>query len=292
MKKPNFFIIGAPKCGTSALAHWLAQHPDVFFSPIKEPHFFNTDSLTRTETLSRYESLFSSASPECQAVGEGSTRYLYSRAAVPNILEYSPSARFIVCLRNPLEMAPALHGERLSQGCETEASFDTAWRLQPKRAQGRCVPATVASDPSMVLYGEFCQLGQQLQRLYSIVPKERTHTVLLDDIRTTPDVEYDRILEFLGLSKEQDVDFAPVNTSKRTKSAALAVAAYRLASIKRRTGIKKSFGIAEALRALNISRGAREAIGAELDEELRKYFEPDIELLSRLIGRDLSVWLT
>lgn len=43
MIKPNFFIVGAPKCGTTSLAHWLAGHPQVFMSPVKEPHFFNTD---------------------------------------------------------------------------------------------------------------------------------------------------------------------------------------------------------------------------------------------------------
>ena len=113
MKKPNFFIIGAPKCGTTSLANWLAEHPRVFFSDTKEPHFFCTDGYTGVKTLKQYEKLFEDAKPHHLAVGEGSTHYLFSKVAVPNILVYNPDARFIVCLRNPVDMAPSLHSERL-----------------------------------------------------------------------------------------------------------------------------------------------------------------------------------
>jgi len=87
MKKPNFFILGAPKCGTTSLAMWLSEHPNIFMCPIKEPHYFNTDGLQRIKTLEQYESLFTDAKPEHVAVGEASTHYLYSKEAVPRILE-------------------------------------------------------------------------------------------------------------------------------------------------------------------------------------------------------------
>lgn len=291
MKKPNFFIIGAPKCGTTALAYWLSQHPDVFFSPRKEPHFFNTDGLTGTKSLTEYETLFINAPSDCSAVGEGSTNYLYSRTAIPNILEYAPDARFIVCLRNPLEMAPALHGERLSQGRETETRFQYAWRLQHQRSQGLRIPATVAAEPYRLLYGDQCRLGKHLQRVYSMVAQERVHTMLLDDIRTAPEAEYKRVLTFLGLSKDQIVDFLPVNTATRTKSAAIARAVRRLATVKKKTGIKASFSIARTLKSINTSSRPRKPFTKELYEELKQYFESDIHALSSLLDRDLTVWL-
>lgn len=99
MKEPNFFIIGAPKCGTTSLAHWLAQHPEVFMSPVKEPHYFSTDfPLTSWRDPDDYHSLFEGADTHHKAVGEASVWYLRSREAVPQIEAHYPGARYIVML--------------------------------------------------------------------------------------------------------------------------------------------------------------------------------------------------
>jgi hypothetical protein len=58
LRKPNFFILGAPKCGTTSLAEWLGTHPNIFLSAVKEPHFFNTDDRRGVMTLATYEDLF------------------------------------------------------------------------------------------------------------------------------------------------------------------------------------------------------------------------------------------
>src|SRR4030042_1778226 len=93
MKKPDFFIIGAPKGGTTSLAAWLADHPQVYMSSAKEPHFFNTDEPHHlSRSLSKYESLFEGAGIEHRAVGEASTGYLLSQVAVSNILNYNADA--------------------------------------------------------------------------------------------------------------------------------------------------------------------------------------------------------
>ena len=86
MKKPNFFIIGAPKCGTTSLASWVSEHPSVYMSPLKEPDYFHANE--KIGSLKEYEQLFEGAGPEHITVGEASVRYLYSQVAVPNILNY------------------------------------------------------------------------------------------------------------------------------------------------------------------------------------------------------------
>jgi hypothetical protein len=114
LRKPNFFIIGASKCGTTSLCRWLSEHPNVFICPEKEPHFFNTDDVQRgTSTLGKYEALFAGVKKEHTAIGEASVWYLSSSAAVPNILAYQPDTKFIVMVRSPLQMAPALHAQVL-----------------------------------------------------------------------------------------------------------------------------------------------------------------------------------
>ena len=99
-------------------------------APDKEPHFFNTDDLRRGVTsLEQYEALFRHAREEHKAIGEASVWYLCSAVAVHNILQYQPASRFIVMVRNPIEMAPALHGEMLLAGLENAQDFCEAWFL-------------------------------------------------------------------------------------------------------------------------------------------------------------------
>ncbi|MCB5943633.1 sulfotransferase [Acidocella sp. KAb 2-4] len=113
-RKPNFFIIGAPKCGTTSWASWLAEHPQVYFSPLKEPHFFNSDVEYKARpTPKQYETLFRPATAKHQAVGEGSTSYLASRVAVPGVEAHTGGrAKYIVCLRTPVEIAPSSYAQQ------------------------------------------------------------------------------------------------------------------------------------------------------------------------------------
>lgn len=291
MKQPNFFILGAPKCGTTALAQWLAAHPQVYFSPRKEPHFFNVEGLRAVHTLVEYEALFADAGDDHRAVGEGSTHYLYSREAVPRILEYAPEARFIVCLRNPVEMAPALHGERVSQGRENIGDFERAWRSQAERARGRRIPTTLREDPERLQYGRYCRLGEQLERLFGLAATDRVLPVLLDDVRSDPRAVYTGVLRFLALDDDGREDFGVANAAKRTRWPRMAVVARRLASMKRSLGFEGSLGLGGAVRRLNVQRRDRQALSPALREELAAYFAEDVGRLSALLNRDLSHWV-
>ena len=102
--KPTFFVIGAAKAGTTTFCHLLGQHPEIFFSPKKELHFFSFDE-TYARGIDWYESNFEGAR-ETQQIGEGSTTYTASSAfpdAARRLAEYAPNARLIYLVRNPLE---------------------------------------------------------------------------------------------------------------------------------------------------------------------------------------------
>src|SRR5216683_1662449 len=159
MKKPNFFIVGGPKCGTTSLANYLREHPRIFFPAAKEPHFFNTDMTFRNvRSEAQYEACFRDAGQQHAAIGEGSVFYLYSDVAIPNIIAEIPDARFIAMVRNPLEMASSLHTQLRYNGDENVADFGAAWRLQPERAAGNALPR-FCRDASILLYGKVCSLG-------------------------------------------------------------------------------------------------------------------------------------
>lgn len=290
MKRPNFFIIGAPKCGTTSLARWLGAHPHIYLSPIKEPNFFNSEGPNSVTSLAEYEALFADANEAHLVVGEASTHYLFSHSAVPRILDYAPNARFIVCVRNPVEMAPALHAERVWQRKETVADFAHAWRLQAARREGRHIPLTAQAHPHVLQYGDYCRLGAQLERLYTLVPRERVCVVVLDDMARNPRDVYQRVLAFLGVPDDGRVSFPVYNQRKQVRSVALNMLIHTLGKARRKLGITRSLGVGRLGVRLNRAP-ARKDLPPALRAELCAYFHDDILLLQQLLARDLSHWL-
>lgn len=293
-RRPNFFILGAPKCGTTSLASWLAQHPNVYVSPIKEPHFFNRDGMVLTNTLDEYEALFAGVTAQQNAIGEASTHYLYSHQAVPGILAYNPAARFIVCVRNPIDMAPSLHSERVWQGVETERDFEKAWRLQPLRKQGRFIPATIRADPERLQYGAYCCLGEQVNRLYSLVSPERVLVLILDDLAVQPQCEYEKVLRFLGVPVGVFTpEFTVQNQRKTVRWPFLSFTFRYLSQLRRALGFRKPINLYGTLQSLtNTALPEKIPLSREMKVELKAYFEQDIRLLGRVLNRDFSSWLS
>ena len=108
--KPNFFIIGAPKCGTTSLHNYLKSHSQITMSNPKEPHYFSEDiNNGGIRNKEKYADCFSHGKRNAIAIGESSTLYLYSRVAVQNIYNYNKDVKFITMIRNPIEIARSFH---------------------------------------------------------------------------------------------------------------------------------------------------------------------------------------
>lgn len=293
-KKPNLFIIGAPKCGTTSMIHYVGQHPEVFVSPVKEPHFFNTDSGHRFYfSEDNYLELFGSATAEHKYRCEGSVWYLYSKEAIDNILKFNSKAKFIIMLRSPVEMFFSLHQELLFGGSEDIKSAVEAWNLQEQRKSGNNIPFG-CKDPSFLQYGQSCKLGQQVQSLQDKVSRENITYVLLDDLKTNPNKAYRHILKFLNINEKVLESYEIVNIKKVRKSYALSKFFIWFTKLKSRLGIKGGFGIATAINKHNVSYNISisEKEKNLLISELKKYFDDDICLLEGLINRDLTYWKT
>lgn len=289
MKKPNFFIIGAPKCGTTSLAAWLAQHPAVFMSEPKELDFFNTDvRQAYRDSLQRYESFFHDANETHVAVGEASTGYLRSRVAIRSIIEYSPSARFIVCVRNPVEMAVSWHGQAVFEAWETEKDFETAWKLQDMRRDGRRIPRR-CYEPSNLFYGEVCKLGEQIERLLQQLSRDKLLVLTVDELRSNPGAVYDRILRFLNLPNDNRTEFPTLNVA-RTVPTWLSVVTRRVSDLKRKFGVQVGFGVVNGLNR-RLARRQKTSISDAMRKELVEYFRDDVRRLERLLDQDFSHWL-
>src|SRR5687767_13894655 len=110
--KPNFFIVGAPRCGTTSLTRWLANHQDVYMPAIKVPFHFGTDldmiPKRKFRTLEAYLALYEGATTQLW-LGDSTPLYLYSELAAREIRNFDPEARIIIMLRNPVDMMHSMH---------------------------------------------------------------------------------------------------------------------------------------------------------------------------------------
>ncbi len=294
MTFPNFFIIGAAKCGTTSLAAWLGDHRDIFLCQPKEPNYFAPDvtSDRSAQTPEAYERLFQGADG-AKCVGEASTTYIRSAVAVPSILAAQPDARFIVCLRNPVDMAPSVHGQLIRSGRETIRDFETAW-CRSCDGSGEVSDASGHSPKSKHDYKAMCALGTQVKAVLDHVPRERVHFIFLEDMSREPGATYRTALAFLGLDDDGRTDFSVHNTRAVPRSVLVASVISLGTRIKKRLGVSGLGGFGRAVNRLN-ERGVtkdEKTLSPELKTSLQQTFGPEIQALSRLTGRDLSHWMT
>lgn len=294
---PSFFIVGAPKCGTTALYSYLREHPDIFLPDLKEPHYFSTDlpGLRVTTDMNAYCALFRDV-PRGKMIGDASASYLHSRDAIAAILAVVPKARMVVMLRDPVEMAAALHAELLFNLTENIEDFHKAWNLQDTRARGTHLPRH-CREPQMLRYRRVCALGDHLERLQHQVPEEQRLVLLLDDLREKPGAVYRRVLAFLGLPDDGRENFPRENPNKAVRSR---YAAALHGSLPKRLGPlyrpAKAIGNALGIRLStfiarhNVEARPRSPLDPVLRNKLAAEFAPQVATLSRLLGRDLSHW--
>jgi hypothetical protein len=294
--RPNFFIVGAPKCGTTALYAYLRQHPDVFMPDTKEPNFFGTDLERRRSqrlTEDQYLSLFEPAG-DAKRIGEASVRYLYSRTAAREIAEFAPGALAIIMLRDPVEVMYSMHAELVFSGAEDLEDFAEALAAEDDRRAGLRIPPG-ANKPSALFYRDTARFAQQVERYFDVFGRERVHAIVYDDFHADPLDAYRGTLRFLTL----DDSFAPrmdvVNPSKRPRSRLVQRLIQRPPGLVR--GLVRAALPAQrrkrmyrAAKTLNARAQPRQPMDPELRRRLREEFAPEVDHLGTLLGRDLSAW--
>lgn len=290
-KKPNFFILGAPKCGTTSIADWLRGHPRVFMSNPKEPHFFNTDSRHHAVfSLAQYEDIFKLAGPDTIAIGEASVWYLVSEAAVDNILAYQPEARFIVCLRNPIEAAVSLHDQKVFSGDENIFSFRDAWDAQLDRRAGKLALPDTCMDVNQLMYGGACLFGKQCQKLLRKIERDKLLIILMDDILKDPRAVYLNVLRHVGVKDDGKAIFTRSNPSKERKLLWVRKLLRYVTMFKNRFGMISGTGLGRLVNKWNTVERRRDPLDGETRKLLVDYFSNDIDLLESLLERDLQEW--
>ena len=288
--KPNFFILGAPKSGTTSLYAYLSDHPEIVMSNPKEPHYFSTDIENGgIKSLDEYLACFDSLTESAKAIGDASTLYLYSKVAVREILKFNKNARFIVMLRDPSEIALSFHQVALRVFGETEMEFNRAWDLQEERAKGINVPDG-CPDPQLFAYGKIAKLGFQVERLLSLVDPDAVHFVFFHDFKESTEQEFLNVLRFLGLDSSFDTKYDVHNPTRRIKYPRITQLVNRAIGIKKKVGIETEFGFAKKIHRANIEEKPLEQLNPEVYKKMTNFYDKDLKLLSSLVEKDLSAW--
>ena len=298
-RRPDFFIVGAPKSGTTALYTYLGRHPDIYLPARKELRFFGTDLDIRDRvplSMEEYLAHFAGAA-DARRVGTAYVWYLYSRSAAAEIAEFAPDASILVMLRNPVEMVHALHGEHLTNGNEDIADFTAALDAEPARARGAALPPH-AHLPQGLLYSTVPRYAEQLERYFDRFGRDRVHVTIFEEFVADPVGGYRSVLAFLGLPDDRPLeaaDFEVVNASRRLRSERVRHLLARPPEFPRRLisrtvprPIRRNVH-AWAKRA-NVRPASRPPMPSDTRRRLDALFEPEVQLLEALLGREIESW--
>jgi hypothetical protein len=293
---PEFFIVGNPKSGTTALYEMLESHPQIYMPPLGT-QFFALDQNRNPETLEEYLRLFDAAKPG-QRVGEMSRGYLWSRTAAEGIAALAPDARIIAILREPASFLRSLHLELLQDHVETEKDLARAIELEAERQEGQD-----STDQRGLRYSpERVDYLEQLQRYRAYFPAEHVLVLIYEEFRADNEGTVKKVLRFLDVDDTVAIQAQDANPTVLVRSTRLYEMVRSVYMGQGRVG-----GAAHgAVKAIVPRRVRRDALGSmrrhvlysqpsppdeELMLELRRRSKAEVEALSEYLGRDLvKLW--
>jgi hypothetical protein len=301
---PDFFIVGHPKCGTTALYEMLRRHPHIHM-PVKEPWFFASDQTTELadglpRSLEDYLSLFDAVAPG-QRIGEATPSYLRSRTAASRIADLQPRARIIALLREPAGFLRSFHLQSVQAHVETEKDLRKALALEAVRREGKRIPRNCLR-PQALLYSEHVHYVEQLRRYHAVFPPEQVLVLIYEDFRRDNEATVRQVLRFLEVDDTRPVEVVDANPTVRLRSQKieeLVRSLYHGAGTTSRA-VKATVKAVtprqlrrDALRLTQrrVVYGAPRPADEKLMLELRGRFKPEVVALSEYLGRDLvTLW--
>src|ERR1051325_6164131 len=299
---PDFFIVGAPRSGTTAMFHYLSAHPEICMSDRKEMHHFGSDlqfgpQLYRRD-LQAYLAEYAGRNGAARA-GDASVWYLMSKKAAGEIKAFNPDAGIIIMLREPTELLQSMYYMFRYDGNEHLPTFEEALNAEGQRREGRMVTRQTYFAQGLV-YREIVRFTEQVKRYFDTFGRENVHVIIYDDFAADTAAAYCEALEFLGVDSLQVApEFKVINGNRYVKSSVLQSVLndglVRRAALAIRPIVPRSLFV--ALRTLREKGGRstlhfekRPPLAPELRARLKRQFAPEIERLSGLLRRDLTHW--
>jgi len=305
--KPNLFIVGAAKSGTTSVASYLEKHSKIFISPIKEPHYFSKDitpeeftqkiakdslfdmdEYLSNETLEKkhinfikniedYLSLYRDVDNEI-IIGEASTGYLFSKESAKEIYKFNPNSKIIIILRDPVQRAYSHWKMNLASGVEDNKSpfIETMEKDFLAENKGFC---------KNHLYLDIGLYSEDVTRYINIFPRDNIKIILFEELVKNTEQVIVEILFFLNL-ESLDIDYSvKKNVSKRIKYAWM----HKLNSkIKLTKFIPKK--LLTVVKDLFVTESFPELRREDEKYLYENYFKEDVSSLEKILNVNLQEW--
>lgn len=294
--RPDVFVLGAPKCGTTAVTRYLEAHPEVFVAERKDIHFFGRDLGFRNrarEDRATYLARFDSPAARAAKVRvESSVWYLYSASAAAEMRAFHPGARGVALVRHPVPAMHALWSQLRLNGLGDEdiADFAEALAAEPDRARGQRIPAHTPL-PEALLYTRVVAFSEQLRRAQGVFGEDGLHIIVQEEMKADTAGTLARLYAWLGVDPDAPVDTRPVNTAKAVRSESLRrwlrVVPPQLKDIVPRN-LRRS--ASRRLRSLNSRHEQRAALDPALDARLREQMAAEVARIEDVLGRRIDAW--
>ncbi|NHC15779.1 sulfotransferase family protein [Motilibacter deserti] len=307
MALPDFFLVGAPKAGTTALHAALVPHPGLYLSKVKEPKYFLCadepparpgqqgqrgpgDAHSAREWVWRrgdYEALFADA-PAGALLGESTPFYLYDRGAQERLRAAVPDAKLIAVVRDPVDRAYSNWMHLWSDGLEPIGDFVQACRAEDARVADGWAP--------FWHYRRLGRYGEQLRHLYSLFPREQVLVLRYRQLVDEPQQTLDTVCSFLGVEHGHAVSAPPENVrpfvpaTRRNLALAKLVRAGAAAGAYFPPRVWRAASV-PLLRALHSRGTARPRLGVDQRREVLAPLVDDIRELEELTGQSFADWL-
>ena len=313
MSEPNFFLVGAPKAGTTSLYHYLRQHPDIYMSPVKEPCYFSSEvrpencdpdyrphmvslvEQTRqllhdpmtipvtdgiVTTWEDYLQLFYAANGQ-RAIGEASVGYLSSETAAAGIAARIPHAKVLMVLRSPVDRAFSQYQHIVTSGLVRESFRDY---VRACLRQG---------DRGIGPYNPFLEMGfyaTQVQRYLDHFSRAQVGIWIYEETRLRQEDFLTQIFRFLDVDESVRPDIGKRYNEPQLPRMLSAGGIVRWAR-----WLRPRRFLPSSLRALARRVVYRPSGSLRMDPADRalmlEFYRPDILKLQGILNRDLSGWL-
>jgi hypothetical protein len=269
---PTFVIAGAMRSGTTALAAWLRDHPDVYMAPVKEIHYFDRHY---DEGPDWYAAHFEGRRDET-AVGEATPNYLYQSVALERLRADVPDVRLVILLRDPIGRAHSHYLQRVARGGE-DLSFEAAIAAEPER-----LATGDELDRAHFSYVDRGHYLGQVRRVYELFPVDAVSIHLFEDLRDRPREVFGDVARFLGV----DPDLVPDSVGEQAN------AYQQFRSLKVRDAARRlPKPLRDAVGRLNrLPVDRYPDLAPTTVERLARTYAAERDELAGLLGRDLHEW--
>ena len=296
MGKPNLFIVGAAKSGTTSLHNYLNQHPNIFMCNPKEPHFLINKEIgvdripVGITEKSEYENLFTEGEGK-KYRGESSVMYLmYPEIVIPKIKNnYLENTKIIIMLRNPVERAySGFHHVKRYNVKENIQDFTEAWKLSEER---------YFNQKDMTPASRYQELGLYYNQVQSYLNefKDNLHIIIYDDYKSDFKSEMNKVFDFL---EDENIE---IDSEKRHM-----VGGWQWENEKTKRLMMNRNPLKSAVKMLIPFKGLRKSIKKRIQENntvevqqmteeerimMNEFYKTDVKKLSELLNRNLNFWV-